>query len=145
MLMERSWTVLGLHVLEAYLIRFFKLVTTIGPMSAEILAIKDACSLFITSKWVNLQKLQVETDCMLSLAWLKNNRDSNVSVRFSGRNTGKLHSVLDGNRVCEFSLELEDHFEVFEHIRGFNVTIVTSANAQDETLPPWSGFLQGRT
>ena len=44
---------------------------------------------------------------------------------------------------CEFSPELEDHFEIFEHIRGFNVTIVTSANTQDETLPPWSGFLQG--
>lgn len=42
----------------------------------------------------------------------------------------------------EFSPELEDHFEIFEHIRGFNVTIVTSANTQDETLPPWSGFLQ---
>ena len=43
---------------------------------------------------------------------------------------------------CELSPELEDHFEIFEHIRGFNVTIVTSANTQDETLPPWSGFLQ---
>nr|WLE73551.1 ribosomal protein L5 [Thonningia sanguinea] len=45
---------------------------------------------------------------------------------------------------CEFSPELEDHFEIFEHIRGFNVTItiVTSTNTQDETLPPWSGFLQ---
>nr|UXD79029.1 ribosomal protein L5 [Schisandra repanda]UXD79051.1 ribosomal protein L5 [Schisandra repanda] len=43
---------------------------------------------------------------------------------------------------CEFSPELEDHFEIFEHIRGFHVTIVTSANTQDETLPPWSGFLQ---
>nr|BDI13083.1 ribosomal protein L5 [Begonia coptidifolia] len=43
---------------------------------------------------------------------------------------------------CEFSPELEDHFEIFEHIPGFNVTIVTSANTQDETLPPWSGFLQ---
>ena len=43
---------------------------------------------------------------------------------------------------CEFSPELEDHFEIFEHIRRFNVTIVTSANTQDETLPPWSGFLQ---
>ncbi|KAG4909417.1 hypothetical protein JHK87_055533 [Glycine soja] len=29
---------------------------------------------------------------------------------------------------CEFSLELEDYFEIFEHIH--------------ETLPPWSGFLQ---
>jgi ribosomal protein L5 len=43
---------------------------------------------------------------------------------------------------CEFSPELEDHFEIFEHIRGFNVTIVTSANTQYETLLLWSGFLQ---
>nr|YP_010921728.1 ribosomal protein L5 [Pinellia ternata]WIM35502.1 ribosomal protein L5 [Pinellia ternata] len=43
---------------------------------------------------------------------------------------------------CEFSPELEDHFEIFEHIRGFNLTIVTSAKTKDETLPPWSGFLQ---
>ncbi|KAH7537288.1 hypothetical protein FEM48_Zijuj03G0076800 [Ziziphus jujuba var. spinosa] len=43
---------------------------------------------------------------------------------------------------CEFSPELEDHFEIFEHIQGFDVTIVTSANTQDETLPPWSSFLQ---
>ncbi|VAI70057.1 60S ribosomal protein L5, mitochondrial-like [Triticum aestivum] len=42
---------------------------------------------------------------------------------------------------CEFSPELEDHFEIFEHIRGFNVTIVTSANTKDETLLLWSGFL----
>jgi len=42
---------------------------------------------------------------------------------------------------CEFSPELEDHFEIFEHIRGFNVTIVTSANTQYETLLLWSGFL----
>ncbi|GJX39996.1 ribosomal protein L5 [Tanacetum coccineum] len=41
---------------------------------------------------------------------------------------------------CEFSPKLEDHFEIFKHIRGFNVTIVTLANTQDETLPPWSGF-----
>ena len=43
---------------------------------------------------------------------------------------------------CKFSPELEDHFEIFEHIGGFNVTIVTSANTQDETLPPWRGFFQ---
>jgi len=42
----------------------------------------------------------------------------------------------------EFSPELEEHFEVFEHIRGFNVIIVTSANTQDETLLLWSGFFQ---
>jgi len=55
---------------------------------------------------------------------------------------GKLHSILDGNGVLRILPELEDHFEIFEHIRGFNVTIVTSANTQDETLPLWSGFLQ---
>lgn len=42
---------------------------------------------------------------------------------------------------CEFSPELEDHFEIFEHIRGFNVTIVTSANTKDETSLLWSGFM----
>nr|YP_010736417.1 ribosomal protein L5 [Plantago ovata]WEL36402.1 ribosomal protein L5 [Plantago ovata] len=43
---------------------------------------------------------------------------------------------------CELSPELEEHFEIFEEIRGFNVTIVTSSNTQDETLLLWSGFLQ---
>ena len=43
---------------------------------------------------------------------------------------------------CEFSPELEENFEIFEHIRGFNVTIFTSANTKDETLLLWSGFLQ---
>nr|WMV00157.1 ribosomal protein L5 [Gastrodia pubilabiata]WMV02131.1 ribosomal protein L5 [Gastrodia peichatieniana]WNH36824.1 ribosomal protein L5 [Gastrodia uraiensis]WNI02132.1 ribosomal protein L5 [Gastrodia menghaiensis]WOE91383.1 ribosomal protein L5 [Gastrodia crispa]WOE91448.1 ribosomal protein L5 [Gastrodia flexistyla] len=49
--------------------------------------------------------------------------------------------ILFSTEFCEFSPELEDHFEIFEHLRGFNVTIVTSANTKDETLPPWSGFL----
>ena len=76
---------------------------------------------------------------------------SNFSVRIS-----TVMSLLDSageirensiqfsmeTEFCEFSPELEDHFEIFEHIRGFHVTIVTSANTQDETLPPWSGFLQ---
>ena len=43
---------------------------------------------------------------------------------------------------CKFSPELEDLFEIFKHIGGFNVTIVTSANTQDETLPPWRGFFK---
>ena len=38
--------------------------------------------------------------------------------------------------------EIQDHFEIFEHIRGFDVTIVTSANTQDETVILWIGFLQ---
>lgn len=76
---------------------------------------------------------------------------SNFSVRIS-----TVMSLLDSpveirensiqfsmeTEFCEFSPELEDHFEILEHIRGFNVTIVTSANTQDETLPPWSGFFQ---
>lgn len=43
---------------------------------------------------------------------------------------------------CEFFPELEEHFEIFEPIRGFNVTICTSANTKEETLLLWSGFLQ---
>lgn len=38
--------------------------------------------------------------------------------------------------------EIQNHFEIFEHIRGFDVTIVTPANTQDETFISWSGFLQ---
>ncbi|KAL6647801.1 hypothetical protein ACP70R_015238 [Stipagrostis hirtigluma subsp. patula] len=41
----------------------------------------------------------------------------------------------------EFFPELEDHFEIFEHLRGFNVTIVSSANTKDVTSLLWSGFL----
>ncbi|KAL8147913.1 hypothetical protein AgCh_005293 [Apium graveolens] len=43
---------------------------------------------------------------------------------------------------CELSPELGEHSEIFEHIRGFNATIVTSANTQDENLPLWSSLLQ---
>ncbi|KAL8101451.1 hypothetical protein AgCh_033383 [Apium graveolens] len=43
---------------------------------------------------------------------------------------------------CELSPKLGEHFKIFEDIRGFNATIVTSANTQDETLPLWSGLLQ---
>nr|ULQ70080.1 ribosomal protein L5 [Xyris pauciflora] len=60
--------------------------------------------------------------------------DSPVEIR---ENPIKLFMETE---FCEFSPELEDHFEIFEHIRGFNVTIVTSSKTQDETLPPWSGF-----
>ncbi|KAM5583901.1 large ribosomal subunit protein uL5m [Rosa sericea] len=42
----------------------------------------------------------------------------------------------------ESSPELEDHFEIFEQIKGFNVTIVTSASTKDEASLLWSGFLQ---
>ncbi|KAI4972605.1 hypothetical protein ZWY2020_003530 [Hordeum vulgare] len=61
--------------------------------------------------------------------------DSPIEIR---ENSIKL---LMETEFCEFSSELEDHFEIFEHIRVFNVTIVTSANAKDETLLLWSGFV----
>nr|AEO21074.1 ribosomal protein L5 [Silene conica] len=43
---------------------------------------------------------------------------------------------------CSFFPELEDHFEIFEHIIGFNVTILTSAKTEAETALLWSGLLQ---
>ncbi|ERM97894.1 hypothetical protein AMTR_s00376p00015470, partial [Amborella trichopoda] len=43
---------------------------------------------------------------------------------------------------CKLSPELEDHFEILEHIQGFNMPIATSTNSQDVTLPLWSSFLQ---
>lgn len=42
---------------------------------------------------------------------------------------------------CEFFLELEDYFEIFEYIWGFNVIIVILVNIKDEILLLWSGFL----
>jgi hypothetical protein len=42
---------------------------------------------------------------------------------------------------CEFSPEIKDHFEIFENISGFDVTIVTSASSKEDTLLLWSGFL----
>jgi ribosomal protein L5 len=38
--------------------------------------------------------------------------------------------------------EIQNHFEIFEYIQGFDVTIVTSAKTQDEAFILWSGFLQ---
>uniref|UniRef100_A0A0A9AXE3 Large ribosomal subunit protein uL5m n=2 Tax=Arundo donax TaxID=35708 RepID=A0A0A9AXE3_ARUDO len=61
--------------------------------------------------------------------------DSKVEVK---ENTIKFFMETE---FCEFSPELEDHFEIFEHIRGFNVTVVTSASTKDVTSLLWSGFL----
>jgi ribosomal protein L5 len=44
--------------------------------------------------------------------------------------------------LLQLFLEIQNHFEILEHIRGFDITIVTSANTQDETFILWSGFLQ---
>jgi hypothetical protein len=43
--------------------------------------------------------------------------------------------------VTEFCPEIKDHFEIFEKIGRFYVTIVTSASSKDETSLMWSGFL----
>ncbi|CAN6440323.1 unnamed protein product [Victoria cruziana] len=51
-------------------------------------------------------------------------------------------NFFDQNLNSNVSVIFSDHFEIFEHIRGFHVTIVTLANTQDETLPLWSGFFQ---
>ncbi|KAI3900363.1 hypothetical protein MKW92_035698 [Papaver armeniacum] len=67
---------------------------------------------------------------------------SDLSLNNSLRGQGMYHFSVIISIFCEFLPELEDHFEIFEHIRGFNVTIVTSANTQDETLSSWSGFFQ---
>jgi hypothetical protein len=42
---------------------------------------------------------------------------------------------------CEFSPELEDHFEILEHMRGFNVTVITSATTKGVTSLLWSGLM----
>nr|ULQ69433.1 ribosomal protein L5 [Georgeantha hexandra] len=63
--------------------------------------------------------------------------DSPVEIR-----ENPINFFMETREFCEFSPELKDHFEIFEHIRGFNVTIVTSAKTKDETLPPWSGFFK---
>lgn len=50
--------------------------------------------------------------------------DSKVEVK---ENTVKFFMETE---FCEFSPELEDHFEIFEQMRGFNVTVVTSASTK---------------
>nr|AKI85119.1 ribosomal protein L5 [Monsonia emarginata] len=53
-----------------------------------------------------------------------------------------IHFWMD-KEFCEFSPELEDHLEIFEHVRGgFNVSIVTTAKTKEETRLLWSGLLQ---
>ncbi|KAG5040232.1 hypothetical protein JHK82_012352 [Glycine max] len=48
--------------------------------------------------------------------WKIRNLDSNVSVRFSGRNTGKLHSILDGNEVLRILPETRRSFRDLQNI-----------------------------
>ncbi|XP_051200257.1 large ribosomal subunit protein uL5m-like [Lolium perenne] len=62
--------------------------------------------------------------------------DSKVSIE-----QGNCIKFFMATEFCEFSPEIEDHFEIFENIGGFNVTIVTSASSKEETSLLWSGFL----
>lgn len=62
--------------------------------------------------------------------------DSQVSIE-----QGNCIKFFMATEFCEFSPEIEDHFEIFENIGGFNVTIVTSASSKEETSLLWSGFL----
>jgi hypothetical protein len=43
--------------------------------------------------------------------------------------------------VMEFSPEIKDHFEIFENIGGFGVTIVNTDSSKEETSLLRSGFL----
>ncbi|KAL4181288.1 hypothetical protein AMTRI_Chr12g270480 [Amborella trichopoda] len=77
--------------------------------------------------------------------FLGSEKDTGYVSDLARQSTLRGHGMSNFSIKMEFyelSLGLEDHFEIFQHIQGFNVTIVTSANTQDETLPPWSGFLQ---
>nr|AEM46229.1 ribosomal protein L5 [Silene noctiflora]AJP34443.1 ribosomal protein L5 [Silene noctiflora] len=62
--------------------------------------------------------------------------DSRVEIR------GNSIQVSLEAEFCEFASELEDHFEIFEDMPGFNLRILTSAKTEDETLLSWSGLLQ---
>jgi hypothetical protein len=54
--------------------------------------------------------------CMLGL-------DSQVAIE-----QGNCIKCFMVTEFCEFSPEIKDHFEIFENISGFDVTIVTSAS-----------------
>lgn len=108
---------------------------------------------FRSYQWSEKEKKGYVSD-LARQSTLRGHGMSNFSVRIS--TISQTNSLLDfpvkirenaikfsmETEFCELTPELEDHFEIFEHIRGVNVIIVTSAHTQDETLPPWSGFLQ---
>nr|GEW63825.1 hypothetical protein [Tanacetum cinerariifolium] len=105
------------------------------PNHANVMKVPGSCKIRVVLKAtpsdfiIKNGKLAMEIPCVMSLL------DFPIEIQ------EKSIQFLMEMEFCEFSPELEDHFEIFEHIRGFNVTIVT-ANTQDETLPPWSGFFQ---
>ncbi|KAL4318982.1 hypothetical protein GQ457_18G008170 [Hibiscus cannabinus] len=54
------------------LITFSKSAGLTDATSAEILAIKEACSLFVISLWAKKYKLLIETDSKLAVDWMMN-------------------------------------------------------------------------
>jgi hypothetical protein len=58
-----------------------------------------------------------------------------LSFRHRRIRGGRQTLVGTVSRPKEEGNEWDKTHEIFEHIRGFNVTIVTSANTQYETLP----------
>ncbi|KAK8992945.1 hypothetical protein V6N11_049004 [Hibiscus sabdariffa] len=59
---------------------FSKAVGTVDATSAELVAFKEACSLFGNSSWVKSKKLILETDCVLIAEWL--NRPNSAPTVF---------------------------------------------------------------
>uniref|UniRef100_A0A7N0SWI5 Ribosomal protein L5 n=1 Tax=Kalanchoe fedtschenkoi TaxID=63787 RepID=A0A7N0SWI5_KALFE len=105
------------------------------PGSCEIRVVPKAPSDFL----IKNGKLAMEIPCGHKI--IQTQRDKGYVSDLARQST--LSQNLDSNvSFCEFSPELEDHFEIFAHILGFNVTIVALANTQGDTLPPLSGFLQ---
>ncbi len=58
------------------------------------------------------------------------------------QNTKKFHSIINAMSLIRLFPKVQNHFEIFLHIRRFDITIVTSTNTQDETFILQSGFLQ---
>nr|AKI85123.1 ribosomal protein L5 [Geranium maderense] len=80
---------------------------------------------------------QAMTNFLLRLLTVMSMSDYKVKIR-----ENMIHFWMD-KEFCEFSPELEDHLEIFEHVKGgFNVSIVTTAETKEETKLLWSGLLQ---
>nr|AKI85121.1 ribosomal protein L5 [California macrophylla] len=80
---------------------------------------------------------QAMTNFLLRLLTVMSMSEYKVKIR-----ENMIHFWMD-KEFCEFTPELEDHLEIFEHVRGgFNVSIVTTAETKEETKLLWSGLLQ---
>ncbi|GKF30418.1 ribosomal protein L5, partial [Tanacetum coccineum] len=121
------------------------------PNHANVMEVPGSCKIRVVPKAapsdfiIKNGKLAMKIPCgqkLIQTQRASTGKSFRSNLFLGSNNTGKVIQFLMEMEFCEFSSELEDHFEIFKHIRGFNVTIVTLANTQDETLPPWSGFFQ---